>query len=345
MKALVYHGPKDIRYESHSDPKLVEVTDAIVKVGLCSICGSDLHIYHGQGFSADTGYCVGHEAVGEVVEVGRGVRRLRVGDSVMVSAAVGCGSCARCLAGQVELCQTGLMGCYGLSKNLEGCQAELLRVPMADFNAAPIPEGLTPTQGLMLTDNMATAWFGCRNARIQPGQRVAVVGLGPIGLMAVEASLVMGASAVYAVDLNPARRAIAQSLGAIPLDSAEAPARVGEATHGQMADCAVEAVGADATIALAINLVGRAGHVSVVGVNQNMSFAFPMALAFFKGLHFAIGVCGVPQYWPELVALIQQQRLHPERFVSHTLPLADGARAYDLFDRKAEGALKMVLRA
>jgi threonine dehydrogenase-like Zn-dependent dehydrogenase len=172
-----------------------------------------------------------------------------------------------------------------------------------------------------------------------------VVGLGPIGLMAVEGAQVMGASAVYAIDLNPGRRAIAQSLGAIPLDPAEAPARISEATRGQMADCAIEAVGADATITQAIQLVGRAGHVSVVGVSMNMSFAFPMGLAFFKGLHFAIGVCGVPQFWPELVALIQQQRLRPERFVSHTLPLAEGARAYDLFDRKAEGALKMVLRA
>ena len=196
MKALVYHGARDIRFETHDDPTIRADTDAIVKVDLCSICGSDLHIFHGHGFSADTRYCVGHEAVGEVVEVGKGVRRLRPGDKVMISAAVGCGHCAPCLAGQVNRCLTGSMNCYGLSLGLEGSQAEAFRVPAADVNATAMPEGLTPTQALMLTDSMATAWYGCKQARIRPGRQVVVVGLGPIGLMAVEAALVMGASAV-----------------------------------------------------------------------------------------------------------------------------------------------------
>jgi threonine dehydrogenase-like Zn-dependent dehydrogenase len=156
--------------------------DAIVRMDRCGICGSDLHIYQGHGFTEDLGYCVGHEAVGEVVEVGRGVRRLKAGDKVMLSAAVGCGSCANCLAGEINRCITGRAGCYGLSHNLEGCQAEAIRVPAADFNAAPIPEGLTADQALMLTDNLPTAWFGLRNAEVGPGDTVAVVGLGPIGL-------------------------------------------------------------------------------------------------------------------------------------------------------------------
>jgi len=343
MKALVYHGPRDIRFDSHDDPALQSDTDAIVEISLCAICGSDLHIYHGHGFSEDLGFCVGHEAVGEVVEVGRGVRRLKVGDAVMVSGAVGCGDCARCLAGQVELCLKGMMGCYGLSARLQGAQAEGLRVPMADFNAAKIPEGVSQEQALMMTDAMATAWFGCKNARISPGKHVVVVGLGPIGLMAVEAAFVMGASAVYAIDLVEERRAIAQSLGAIAIDPETAVATIMELTRGLGADCAVEAVGADATIRLAINLVGRGGVVSVIGVNQNMDFRFPMRLAFFKGITFAIGTCGVPQYWPELTPLIQQGRLHPERFISHTLSLADGVGAYELFDKRQGGALKMVL--
>jgi threonine dehydrogenase-like Zn-dependent dehydrogenase len=195
----------------------------------------------------------------------------------------------------------------------------------------------------MLTDSLATAWFGCRNARIGPGDQVAVVGLGPIGLMAVEAAFVMGASVVYAIDLAPDRRAIASTLGAVALDPAVAAAVVKDGTKGLGVDCAVEAVGADATIRMAIDLIGRGGVVSVIGVNQNMDFSFPMGLAFFKGITFAIGTCGVPQFWPELVPLIAGGRLHPERFVSHTLPLSDGVRAYDIFDRRAEGALKMVL--
>jgi 2-desacetyl-2-hydroxyethyl bacteriochlorophyllide A dehydrogenase len=343
MRALVYHGPRDIRFDHHEDARLHGDTDAIIKVELCAICGSDLHIYHGHGFSADTGYCVGHEAVGEVVEIGKGVRRLKRGDKVMVSGAVGCGDCTRCLAGRVELCQKGMMACYGLSPRLQGCQAEAVRVPMADFNAARIPDGVSQTQALMLTDSLATAWFGCRNARIGPGDQVAVVGLGPIGLMAVEAAFVMGASVVYAIDLAPDRRAIASTLGAVALDPAVAAAVVKDGTKGLGVDCAVEAVGADATIRMAIDLIGRGGVVSVIGVNQNMDFSFPMGLAFFKGITFAIGTCGVPQFWPELVPLIAGGRLHPERFVSHTLPLSDGVRAYDIFDRRAEGALKMVL--
>jgi len=345
MKGLVYYGAKDIRYESHDDPKMAADTDVIVKINACSICGSDLHIYHGQGFSGDTGFCVGHESVGEVVEAGRSVRRLKVGDKVMLSAAVGCGLCGPCMAGKPDLCRTGMMGCYGLSTRLEGGQAEAIRVPMADINAAPIPEGLTATQALMLTDNLPTAWFGCRNAGIGPGRQVVVVGLGPIGLMAVESAFVMGASKVYAVDLNPERRAIAQSLGAVAVDPSEAMQTIMAGTGGLLADCAVEAVGADATIQLAISLVGRGGRVSVIGVTQNMAFSFPMGLGFFKGLHFSIGVCGVQQYWDELIPLIQQGRLRPERFISHTMPLSEGAAAYDLFDRKADGALKMVLEA
>ncbi len=343
MKALVYQGPRDIQFADVPDPEPERDTDAIVKVSLCAICGSDLHIYHGQGFSEDFGFCVGHEAVGEVVEVGKGVRRLRVGDQVMVSAAVGCGDCARCLSGQPDLCLKGMMGCYGLSHRLQGAQAEALRVPMADFNAQPIPEGVTSSQALMLTDSLATAWFGCRNAGIRPGGTVAVIGLGPIGLMAVECAFAMGASTVFALDLVAERRAIAGSMGAIAV-KADPVGSIRELTKGQGVDSVVEAVGADATIQLAIQLVGRGGRVSVVGVNQTPEFPFPMGLAFMKGVTFAIGTCGVPRYWPALVPLIQSGRLRPERFISHVLPLGEGPRAYEIFDAREDGALKMVLR-
>ena len=343
MKALCYHGPRDIRYESMDDAKLQDDRDIIVKMDRCGICGSDLHIYHGQGFSEDLGFCVGHEAIGEVVEVGRAVRRVKSGDKVMISAAVGCGACVRCLAGDINHCLNNAMQCYGLSHRLEGCQAEAIRVPAGDFNVAPIPDGLSADQALMLTDNLPTAWFGLRNADIKPGQTVVVVGLGPIGLMAVEGAFVLGASRVFAIDLVPERRVLAESLGAIAFDAADAIANIAEATGGRMADCAVEAVGADATINLAIKAVGRAGTVSVIGVNQTRKFAIDMAVAFVKGLTFRIGTCSVPEHWPELIPLIQQGRLHPERFITHTLPLSEGAEAYRLFDARLAGALKMVM--
>jgi 2-desacetyl-2-hydroxyethyl bacteriochlorophyllide A dehydrogenase len=345
MKALCYHGPRDIRYDSMADAALQDDRDILVKMELCGICGSDLHIYHGQGFSEDLGFCVGHEAVGEVMEVGRSVKRVKTGDKVMISAAVGCGACVRCLAGDINHCLNNAMQCYGLSHRLEGCQAEAIRVPAGDFNVAPIPDGLTGDQALMLTDNLPTAWFGLRNADIKPGQTVVVVGLGPIGLMAVEGAFVLGASRVFAIDLVPERRAIAASLGAIALDAAEAIPQIAEATQGRMADCAVEAVGADATINLALKAVGRAGTVSVIGVNQTRDFRIDMAVAFIKGLTFRIGTCSVPEHWTELIPLIQQGRLHPERYITHTLPLAEGAEAYRLFDARTAGALKMVMTA
>ncbi len=345
MKALVYHAPRDIRYDDMSEPMIAAPTDAIVRMELSGICGSDLHIYHGPGFSPANGYAVGHEAVGAVVEVGSGVSRLKVGDKVMISAAVGCGRCRSCLAGHVVRCETGGANCYGLSPALQGCQADLIRVPMADFNAAPIPDGLTAEQALMLTDNTPTAWYGCVNAEISPGKTVAVVGLGPIGLIAVEAAFVMGASKVYAIDLVPERRAIAESMGAVPVDGATALAEMGPLTKMKGVDCVVEASGGDVTIAMGLQLAGIGGIVSVIGVNQSPKFDFPMAMAFFKNTTFKIGTCSVQCHWPELVPLVREGRLHPERMITHTMPLSEGAEAYRLFDAREGGALKMVLTA
>jgi 2-desacetyl-2-hydroxyethyl bacteriochlorophyllide A dehydrogenase len=343
MKALRYFGPRDVRYETMDDPDLQDDRDVLVKVTGCAICGSDLHIYHGEGFSEDLGFCVGHEAVGEVVEIGRGVRRLKSGDKVMISAAVGCGACPSCLRGDIVRCETGSGACYGLSSRLQGSQAEAVRVPAGDFNAALIPEGVTEDQALLMTDGMATAWYGARNADISSGKTVAVVGLGPIGLMAVEQAFVLGAARVFAVDPVPERRAIAEGLGAIALHPDEAPQQLAEATKGRMADSIVEAVGHQKTIDLALRLAGRRATVSVIGVNQDRRFDFPMARAFAMGLTFRIGTCSVQETWPELIPLLQSGRLKPQHVISHRLPLSDGARAYEMFDARQDGALKMVL--
>jgi 2-desacetyl-2-hydroxyethyl bacteriochlorophyllide A dehydrogenase len=343
MKALRYYGARDIRCETMDDPSIQDSRDAIIKVDRCGICGSDLHIYHGHGFSEDIGFCVGHEAVGEVVEIGRGVSRLKVGDKVMISAAVGCGSCVSCLAGNVNTCANNAAGCYGLSARLQGSQAEAVRVPAADFNTAPVPEGISLDQALMMTDGMATAWFGAKNANINSGSVVAVVGLGPIGLMAVESAFVMGASVVFAIDLVPERRALAEKAGAIALDPKDAVEIVRETTHGRMVNSVIEAVGLTPTIKLSLQLAGRRGTVSVIGVAQEQRFDFPMSKAFGMGLTFHIGTCSVPETWPELIPLIQGGRLKPERYISHTLPLSDGEKAYQMFDGRKDGALKMVL--
>ncbi|MBK8629982.1 MAG: alcohol dehydrogenase catalytic domain-containing protein [Sphingomonadales bacterium] len=345
MKALRYYGARDIRHEDMDDPKLESERDAIIQMTGCSICGSDLHIYHGHGFSEDIGFCVGHEAVGEVVEVGRAVTRLKAGDKVMMPAAVGCGACRSCLAGVVNSCEFNAGSCYGLSAKLQGVQSQAFRVPAADTNAILIPEGISEDQALMMTDALATAWFGARNADIKPGSSVAVIGLGPIGLMAVDSAFVMGAHVVYAIDPIAERRALAAQSGAIALSPEEALERVREDTHGKKLDCVVEAVGHDATVDLALRLIARRGTVSVIGVQQSRRYAFPLERAFAAGLTFRIGTCSVPEEWPALIPLVQSGRLKPERYISHHLPLSEGAEAYALFDSREAGALKMVLKA
>ncbi len=343
MKALQYAGPRDIRYETMPDPVIEDPRDIVVKVERCGICGSDLHIFHGHTMRDDAFFCIGHEAIGEVVEVGSAVTRRRVGEKVLIPAAVGCGACHFCLAGKVMSCLNNVEYCYGLSRTLQGCQAEAVRVPAGDFNALPMPGGMTPDQAITLTDALPTAWFGCRNADIAPGNTVAVVGLGPIGLMAVESALLMGASTVYAIDLVPERRQMAAELGAVVLDPSEAIETVREATHGRMVESVVEAVGADTTITLAIRLAAKRGSVSVIGVNMDRRMEFPMGRFFVNGLTFRSGMCSVPEWLPELVPLVQNGRLKPERYISRVMPLAEGPKAYELFDAREHGVLKVVL--
>ncbi|MFM9937366.1 MAG: alcohol dehydrogenase family protein [Novosphingobium sp.] len=343
MKALRYYGARDVRHETMDDPAPQSLADAVVKVTACSICGSDLHIYHGHGFSEDIGFCVGHEAVGEVVEVGSAVQRLKVGDKVMIPAAVGCGRCRSCLAGVVHTCESNASACYGLSAKLQGSQAEAVRVPAADMNAVKLPEGVSMEQALMMTDALATAWFGARQADIRPGSSVAVIGLGPIGLMAVDSAWVMGAHVVYAIDPVPERRAMAEAVGAIALHPDEALERIKADTKGRKLDCIVEVVGSDATVDFALRLVRPRGTVSVIGVQQSRRFAFPLERAFAAGLTFRIGTCSVPEELPALFPLVQSGRLKPERTITHRMPLSQGAEAYRLFEAREAGTLKMVL--
>jgi 2-desacetyl-2-hydroxyethyl bacteriochlorophyllide A dehydrogenase len=343
MRALTYHGPFDVRVADVADPVPFDDEAAVVSVRACGICGSDLHIYEGHGFSPDLGFCVGHEAVGEVVAVGSAVTRFRVGDSVLVPGSVGCASCGPCRAGYVLGCERQRSGCYGLSALLPGSQAEAVAVPCADGNLVAIPEGVGDDAALVLTDNAPTAWYGARRARIQAGDVVAVVGLGPVGIMSVVAAQIMGAARVLAIDLVPERRAAAAALGAEPVDGGDPKLEVRELTAGRGADVVLEAVGADATIDLAMKIAARGARVSVVGVSQSSNFAMHMALAQFNELEFAIGLCSVQRELPALLALTRSGRLHPEVVVTHHLPLSDGAAGYELFHSRAGGVGKVVL--
>ena len=343
MKALVYHGPEDIRCESVDDPSPRDRDGAVVRIERAGICGSDLHIYHGHGFSPEPGYVIGHESVGEVVEVGSHVRRFEVGDRVLVPGSTGCATCAACRSGHVARCENSAMGCYGLGHALPGSQSEAVAVPAADTGLALIPDGISDEQALLLTDNLPTAWFGARRAGIAAGDTVAVVGLGPVGLCAVSSAFAMGAARVFAIDLVPSRRAHAETLGAEAIDADDPVEAVRERTQGLGADCALEAVGADATIRLAMQLVRTEGSVSVVGVNQTTNFDFNMALAQVKSLSFHIGLCSVQTELPSLIPLVQSGRIDPANTVSHRMGLSEGAEAYRIFAARSDDVRKVVL--
>lgn len=342
MKAITYHGPQDVRVEEVADPVPRDLEGAVVQVTACGICGSDLHIYDGHGFSADTGYCVGHESVGEVIEVGSGVNTFSVGDRVLVPGSTGCNTCRQCRKGFVFMCENGLAGCYGLSHNLQGSQAQAVAVPFADSNMLRIPDGVSNEAALLLTDNAPTAWIGARRAGIQPGQSVAVIGLGPVGMFSVMAAHIMGASVVYAIDLVESRRELAASVGAVPIDPANASEAIKD--HGGLApEVVLEAVGLDQTITDAINLVRPHGTVSVVGVNQNMDFSFPMLLAQGKSLQFIISLCSVQFELPTIMPLVESGRLDPTLVVSHRMGLSEGVEAYRMFAAREPGVNKVLL--
>jgi threonine dehydrogenase-like Zn-dependent dehydrogenase len=347
VRALTIHGPKDIRCTDVPDAALPDGLGAVVKVRLAGICGSDLHIYGGHGFSDDTGYTVGHEAVGEVVEVGDQVRRFRVGDSVLIPASVGCALCATCATGRVSTCehrgQPWRQYCYGMSHALEGSQAEAVAVPHADVNLVTIPDEVGDEAALLLTDNAPTAWYGARRARIAPGDTVTVVGLGPVGLLAVQSAFAMGAARVLAVDPVAHRRERAVSMGAEPVEADDPKTRIRELTCGLGTDAVVEAVGADETISLAISAARVGGRVSVVGVSQNRAFPFRMDTAQVRELEFSIGLCSAQYELPALLALTAAGRLDPASLVTHRLDLEGGPGGYELLSERVDGVVKVVI--
>jgi 2-desacetyl-2-hydroxyethyl bacteriochlorophyllide A dehydrogenase len=350
MRALVLHGPRDLRYEHVADPVLTGSRDALIRVERAGICGSDLHSFLGTGFSSGVAgmpaaYCIGHEAIGEVVEIGADVRQLHVGNRVMLSAGVGCGECGPCLARHFLNCETIGFRAYGGSSGLGGCQAELVVVPAADLNAAVVPDGIGFDAALMLTDNLPTAYLGCVNAEVTPGKTVVVIGLGPIGLLTVDCALLMGASQVFGIDRSPQRRARAEASGASVSHPDDAREFVLDATKGRGVQCIVDAAGGPEAIALGIRVAATTAVVSVVGLATG-EMPFPIGTAFTRGLTLRASVCPVPLYWPILMPLVAAGRLDPARYVTHVHQLSDGLAAYERLTagRERRGdALKAVL--
>lgn len=343
MRALVFHGVQDIRCENVADPRPPDSRGAILRVERAAICGSDLHLYHGHLPVAQLGFTVGHEFVGEVMETGSDVKDVRTGDRVLVSGVIGCGQCPRCRLGQVVCCEQHKTQVFGVQPTLPGGQAEAVAVPAADHAMRRIPDGVSVEQAVLLTDILPTGYFGASWADISPGQDVAVIGMGPVGLMALMSAQLFGPARVFAVDPVPERLEVARELGAVPVAADAADALISEATGGLGVDAVIEAVGADETIQQAIQWVRPGGTVSVVGVNVRMDFPFPLGLALMKDLTFRMGLCPVPESWPALIPLVASGRLAPERVFTHRMALSEGSEAYRLFAERRDGVIKVLL--
>ena len=260
MRATVLEGPHSVSVTDVPDPVLPGAEGIIVTVERTAICGSDLHLYHDA--PTGSGIRLGHEAIGTVVEAGPQVRSMRRGDRVLVSGVIGCGVCGPCLAGQPNLCLAGKSAAFGTVPELPGGQAEAMAVPFADVFAMPIPERVSDEEAVLLTDVLPTGYLGASRAAIRPGATVVVMGLGPVGIMALQCAALFGPARILAVDQVPERLARAERLGAEPVDSRVTPAsvQVMEATGGRGAESVIEAVGADATVVDARGLRSQRRH-------------------------------------------------------------------------------------
>lgn len=348
MKALVFHGAGDIQYGSFEDPKITDDASLIIKVEQCSICGSDLHMYHGGRLGPldysqpMEHFCTGHEAIGEVVETGSAVRSHKVGDRILVAGGAGCGECKRCRAGQLNQCEGAGGMAYGISPGLQGVHADYLQVAHADIGATKIPGGVTDEQAILLTDALATGYYGVKMAGVKPGDSVAVIGQGPVGLMAAECAMAVGASRVYCIDPQEVRRNQALSFGGIPLHPDQALDKIKHDTKGIGVDAVVEAVGVGPTLKQALKLVRRGGRMSILGMIQ-ADVVMPFYIAQAKSVTVHAGTAGVADLWDELVPLVQGGRIKGDGVFTHYFSLSEGAEAFRLFDAREDGIVKAML--
>jgi 2-desacetyl-2-hydroxyethyl bacteriochlorophyllide A dehydrogenase len=342
MHAVTYHGPGQIAVEEHPDPEPIAADDAVVRVEASGVCGSDLHIYHGRVVIED-GFIIGHEFVGTVVAAGDGVTQVAEGDRVLGAFNTACGTCWFCRRGIYQKCDDARTFGHGSTLgNLQGTQAELALVPHANFTLRRVPEGLSDEAALFAGDVMGTGYHGVVAAGTRPGDVVAVIGCGPVGLCTVMAAGVTGAAHVFAIDMVDDRLEMARSLGATPLhlESDDVKKGVRSATGGRGADVVVECVGNPDALGLAISLARKMGTISLTGVYAERAEVH-MGLAWIKSLNLISGHANVVGHLDPVLALMSAGKLDPSPLVTHHLPLAEAPEAYRLFDSRE--ALKVVL--
>lgn len=343
VRAVVLQGERSVSVEQVPDPVLPGPEGVVLSVEHTAICGSDLHLYHGG--VTGPGVQLGHEFIGTIEEVGPDVRRLQRGQRVLVSGVIGCGRCPACFARDPGACFNGAPLVFGSGTDLPGGQAEAVAVPSADLFALPVPQGITSDQAVLLTDILPTGYLAAQRADIRPGATVALIGLGPVGTLALQCATLFGPARILALDTVADRLERAGQLGAEPLDvsGGDGVAQVLEATGGRGADAVIEAVGSDATINDALQCAAPGGTVSVVGVNLRMDLPFPMLVALMRRLTLRVTLASIPTTWEALVPLIESGRLHPEEVLTHRLGLSEAAEGYEMFDQRRPGVLKVLL--
>lgn len=377
MRAMSYRGPYKVRAEEKADPRLEHPNDAIVRVTRAAICGSDLHLYHGMMPDTRVGSTFGHEFVGVVESVGSSVEHLAVGDRVMVPFHISCGTCYFCARGLFSNCHnvnpnaTAVGGIFGYSHTCggyDGGQAELVRVPFADVGPQRIPDDIDEDDALLMTDALATGYFGAQLADITEGQTVVVFGAGPVGLFAARSAWLMGAGRVIVVDhleyrLAKAREfAYAETINFGEVD--DIVLRLKLETDGLGADTVIDAVGAEADgnltqhitaaklklqggspVALnwAIDAVRKGGVVSVMGAYGPMFSAVKFGDAMNKGLTLRMNQCPAKRQWPRLFEHIRAGHLKPSEIITHRIPLEHIAEGYHLFSAKLDDCIKPVI--
>jgi threonine dehydrogenase-like Zn-dependent dehydrogenase len=394
MKALTFHGKRDVRVDEVSDPSIQEPTDAIVRITSTAICGSDLHLYEVLGMFIDEGDILGHEPMGIVEEVGSEVSQIKEGDRVVIPFNISCGHCWMCdqkLFAQCETTQNreqekgaSLFGYTKLYGQVPGGQAEFLRVPQAQFGPIKVPENGAPDERyLFLSDVLPTAWQAVGYAAIPKGGSVAVYGLGPIGQMCARIARHQGAETVIGVDSVPERLAMARRNGVEAIDSSahdDVPATIRELTDGRGADGVIDAVGMEAhgapgaelvqkatgllpdslaakaaerfavdrlsALHEAIDTVRRGGTISISGVYGGQLDPLPLMQLFDKGVQIRMGQAHVRRWTDEILPLLEgdEDPLGVDDLTTHQLPLAEAPSAYEMFQKKKDGAIKVVLK-
>ncbi|PWT87647.1 MAG: glutathione-dependent formaldehyde dehydrogenase [Acidobacteria bacterium] len=388
MRAVCWNGTKDVRVEEVGDPEVINPRDAILRITSTAICGSDLHLYNGYVPAMQKGDILGHEFMGEIVEVGERIQSLNVGDRVVASFGIACGFCFFCKKGLTSLCDNsnpnaataeklygfsaaGLFGYSHIYGGYSGGQAEYVRVPFADFGTIKVAPELGDEQVLFLSDILPTAYMAAENCSIQRGDTIAIWGCGPVGQLAIRCAYMLGANRVIAIESVPERLTMAREYGkaeVLDYKGTDIVEELKELTGGRGPDACIDAVGMEAhgskidalydyakqavrletdrphVLREAIQACRKGGTISIPGVYGGVIDKVPFGAAFAKGLTLRLGQTNVQKYMSLLLQAIQRRDIDPTLIITHRMSLEEAPMAYDIFNKKAQGCIKVVLK-